>query len=185
MAHARIVPTGRESHFGDDEIIVSKTDLRGVLTYANDVFIRISGYTESELIGQPHNVIRHPEMPRAVFKLLWDTIKTGQEIFAYVLNMSKSGNHYWVFAHVTASYDLDGHNVGYHSNRRVAEKDALAKIKPLYAQLVQLERAAPNPKAALDASTTALFTLLNKQGREYSEFVFGLSAATSLESMAR
>ncbi len=89
-----VEPTGREVRFGADEIIVSKTDLTGHLTYANDVFLRVAGYTEAEVIGQPHSFIRHPEMPRAVFKLLWDTIQSGREVFAYVVNLTKHGDHY-------------------------------------------------------------------------------------------
>jgi PAS domain S-box-containing protein len=93
--------TGVERTFVENEIIVSKTDLKGRITYANDVFIKLAGFTETELLGQPHSIIRHPEMPRCVFKLLWDTIAEGGEIFAYVVNRSKNGDHYWVFAHVT------------------------------------------------------------------------------------
>jgi len=103
MPARKIEPTGVESHFGDDEIIVSKTDPRGVITYANEIFIRVSGYSEEELLGAPHSILRHPAMPRCVFKLLWDTIQGGREIFAYVVNLAKTGNHYWVLAHVTPS----------------------------------------------------------------------------------
>ncbi|MBT3307547.1 MAG: PAS domain S-box protein [Alphaproteobacteria bacterium] len=80
--------TGVERFFEDDEIIVSKTDLKGRVTYANRVFLRLAGYTEQEVLGQPHSIIRHPEMPRCVFKLLWDTLEDGKEIFAYVINRS-------------------------------------------------------------------------------------------------
>ena len=74
--------TGVERHFDDDEIIVSKTDLKGRITYGNRVFFRLAGYTEKECLGQPHSLIRHPEMPRCIFKLLWDTVEDKQEIFA-------------------------------------------------------------------------------------------------------
>jgi PAS domain S-box-containing protein len=83
--------------FREDEIIVSKTDLKGLITYANKTFLDISGFTEEELLGQPHNIIRHPDMPQCVFKLLWKTVAKGDEIFAYVKNMCKNGDHYWVF----------------------------------------------------------------------------------------
>ena len=96
-------PSGRERTFARDELIVSKTDPKGRLVYVNDVFLEVSGFRESEIIGQPHSIIRHPEMPRAVFKLLWDVILGGKEIFAYVNNMAKNGDNYWVFAHVTPS----------------------------------------------------------------------------------
>ena len=78
-----ITLTGVERTFPEDEFIVSKTDTKGRITYANDVFLKISGFTEDEIVGQPHSIIRNPEMPRCVFKLLWDTIGSGNEIFAY------------------------------------------------------------------------------------------------------
>ena len=82
MARIEVAPSGRESPFGEDEIIVSKTDLKGRITYANDVFLRVSAYSLNEVVGAPHSIIRHPEMPRCVFKLFWDTIAAGKEIFA-------------------------------------------------------------------------------------------------------
>ena len=100
--------TGIERTFRPDEIIVTKTDLKGRITYANELFCRIAGYTHDEVMGAPHCIIRHPEMPHGVFKLLWDTIEAGQEIFAYVINRAANGDHYWVLAHVTPSFGEDG-----------------------------------------------------------------------------
>ncbi len=185
MSASTVAPTGKEIGFGEDEIIVSKTDMRGVITYANDVFMRVSGYTEAELIGQPHNLIRHPEMPRCVFRLLWKTISEGQEIFAYVLNLARNGDGYWVFAHVTPSYDRQGKIIGYHSNRRVPHLDALAKVRPLYAQLRVEEKKHASLDAGIRASTELLVATLAKSGLTYPEFVFNLSAHTSLASSVR
>ena len=106
-----IRPTGKEVFFPAGELIVSKTDLKGRITYANSTFCHIAGYSEAELLGQPHSIIRHPDMPRAVFRLVWDTIAAGREIFGYVKNMARSGDHYWVFAHVTPSFDAQGNIV--------------------------------------------------------------------------
>ena len=181
---AKIQPSGRESYFDDQEIIVSKTDLKGLITYANDVFIRVSGFTEAELLGKPHNIIRHPDMPACVFQLLWDTLKKRQEIFAYVLNMSKDGSHYWVFAHVTPSYSLSGEHIGYHSNRRVPYPDALPAVKSLYARLCQEERKHSNKKEAVEASKRILTNLLAEAGKSYGQFVFGLSKHTCLGAVA-
>ena len=100
-----ITPTGKERYFEKTELIVSKTDLKGRMLYVNDVFMRISGFNEKELLGQPHSMIRNPQMPRCVFKLLWDTLEAKKEIFAYVVNICKNGDHYWVLAHVTPSFD--------------------------------------------------------------------------------
>jgi hypothetical protein len=121
-------------------------------------------------------------MPRSVFKLLWDTIQARQEIFAYVLNMASNGDHYWVFAHVTPSYDLHGQHIGYHSNRRVPHKDALDKVAPLYAQVLKVERAQSTPRAELDAGFNALVSTLQSLGVTYSQFVFSLSKSTCLEA---
>lgn len=167
--------TGIERTFGDDEIIVSKTDTRGLIRYANRVFSRVSGYTEAELIGRPHSIVRHPQMPRAVFKLLWDTIADGREVFAYVLNRCKNGDEYWVFAHVTPSYDESGQIVGYHSNRRSPDRRKLERIKPLYAELLEAEhRAGENPKTQLAVSMPLLESALRAVGMPYEEFVFSL-----------
>src|SRR4051794_38246850 len=103
MAKQIITPTQREVFFDKDSFIVSKTDLKGRITYANKAFCDIAGYAEGEVIGQPHSIIRHPDMPRAIFKVLWDAIAEGREVFAYVKNMCRGGDHYWVFAHVTPS----------------------------------------------------------------------------------
>lgn len=180
MTSRNSILTGREALWNDDEIIVSKTDPRGIITYANDVFFRISGYTEAELIGQPHNIIRHPSMPSCVFKLLWDTIKGGNEIFAYVVNKAKNGDYYWVFAHVTPSFDSQGKITGYHSNRRVPNADALPKVKSLYATLLAEEQRHREKQRAIEASTALLLNLLGSEGKDYSEFVFSLSQHTRL-----
>ncbi|WP_221031153.1 PAS domain-containing protein [Actomonas aquatica] len=180
MARPKIQPTGEEVTFSPDEVIVSKTDPRGVITYANAVFQRVSGYTEAELLGQPHNLIRHPDMPACVFKLLWDVVQSGQEIFAYVNNLAKDGRNYWVFAHVTPSCDASGRIVAYHSNRRVPHPDALAKVKPLYRTLLEAERAAGGGAAGMAASLALVEKTLAAAGQSYGEFVFSLSAETSL-----
>jgi len=108
MARQDVPLTGVERFFDADEVIVSKTDLKGRITYANRVFQRVAGYGEAELMGAPHSIVRHPAMPRCVFKLLWDTLEAKQEIFAYVINRARNGDHYWVFAHVTPSFDAGG-----------------------------------------------------------------------------
>jgi PAS domain S-box-containing protein len=174
VARQQVKPTGRESPFHEDEIIVSKTDLRGRITYANDVFLRVSGYDFAELVGQPHSIIRHPDMPRCVFKLLWQTIEAKGEIFAYVLNMARNGDHYWVFAHVTPTLDAAGNILGYHSNRRKPDAAQIAKIAPVYRSLLEEERRAADRKIGMQASYEQLAAALKKQGVAYDEFVFSL-----------
>jgi PAS domain S-box-containing protein len=171
----QVRPTGVERTFDDDEIIVTKTDLRGMLTYANEVFLRISALTEDEAIGQPHNIIRHPDMPRAIFKLVWDTIKERRELFAYVVNLAADGAHYWVLAHVTPSLDANGKVVGYHSNRRKPVPAAIATARELYGRLRAEEHRHSNPPAALDASWRLLHSILAERGQTYDRFVWDLT----------
>jgi PAS domain S-box-containing protein len=167
--------TGVERFFDDDEIIVSKTDIKGRMTYTNDVFLRTAGYTEKELRGQPHSIIRHPHMPRSVFALLWRTIENGHEIFAYVINRCKNGDHYWVYAHVTPSFNRSGEAIGYHSTRRVPDRSILdSKIKPLYNQLLTEENKHSNRKNGMEAATEMFLNVLKTQNMEYDEFVASL-----------
>lgn len=167
-------PTGNERTFAADELIVSKTDPRGVITYANDVFLRISGYELDEVLGQPHNLIRHPDMPRAVFKLLWDTLAARQEVFAYIDNLAADGAHYWVLAHVTPSYGSHGELVGYHSNRRRPAASAIAQVQPLYRTLLAEERRHPNAKAAVEASSRVLAEVLAERQQSYDDFIWSI-----------
>ncbi len=175
MARTAVTPSGVEKTFRPDQIIVSKTDRQGRLTYVNDLFVEISGYAEADLIGQPHNVIRHPDMPRSVFWLLWDKISAGQEIFAYVMNLSADGTHYWVLAHVTPTCDRSGAVVGYHSNRRTAEPGALASIKTLYERLLTEERKHGNAREAVEAGRQLLEQTLAEAGLTYDEYVWALN----------
>ncbi len=156
--------TGVERSFRVDEVIVSKTDRAGRITYANDVFLAISGYNEDELLGAAHSIVRHPAMPRCVFKLLWDTIERGDEIFAYVLNRAKAGDHYWVFAHVTPNFGADGGIIGYHSNRRVPPRAAVDAVTPLYASLLRIEQAAADRKTGLEQSFATLVKTVGDLG---------------------
>ncbi|SEP01931.1 PAS domain-containing protein [Trujillonella endophytica] len=173
-AHPVVRPTGEERTFAADELIVSKTDRRGVITYANDVFLRVSAYARDEVVGQPHNLIRHPEMPRAVFALLWETLAAGRELFAYIDNLAADGASYWVLAHVTPSYGPDGAVVGYHSSRRRPAPRAVERLRPLYRQLLAEERRHPNARAAVDASSALLTELVAAQAGSYDEFIWSV-----------
>ena len=165
-------PTGIERPWGDEEVIVSKTDLKGRITYGNDVFTRMAQYTPKEYLGKPHNLIRHPDMPRCVFKFLWDTLADKREIFAYVINMAKSGDHYWVFAHVTPSFDSNGNLTSYHSNRRKPQPAQIAAVKGIYAALLKEEAQHASPKDALAASYDLLVKTIQSTGMSYDEFIF-------------
>jgi len=175
MKATQVRPTGVERHLGDDELIVTKTDLKGVLTYANEVFLRLSALHEDETIGQPHNIIRHPDMPRAIFKLLWEALGKKEEVFAYVVNLATDGAHYWVLAHVTPSADAHGRLVGYHSSRRRPEPGPVAAISKIYAELRAEEHRHTSSPAGLDASWAMLQRMLADRGQTYDEFVWSLT----------
>ncbi|WP_349306955.1 PAS domain-containing protein [Cellulomonas sp. ES6] len=150
---------------------------QGVITYANDVFVRVSGYAEREILGSPHNLIRHPAMPRAVFQLMWEVIPAGREIFAYVVNLAADGGHYWVLAHVTPSFAPDGSVVGYHSNRRWVPPATRRTVGDLYARIRAVEDAQSRTPDRIAAGRAALDAALADAGATYDEFVWSLAAA--------
>lgn len=174
MAFTGVSSSGQERTFHQDEIIVSKTDLKGLITYANDVFLRISGYAEAELLGKPHNIVRHPDMPRCVYKLLWDRIQAGGEIFAYVINRAKNGDHYWVFAHVTPVFDAGRGVIGFHSSRRLPARGAVQAASGLYAALRAEEAKHADRNAGMAAAAALLETILRDKVTTYDEFVLSL-----------
>ena len=162
-------PNQNQKFLNENDFIVSKTDARGKIIYGNKIFIKISGYEESELLGAPHSILRHPDMPKIVFKLLWDRIQNKEEIFAYVKNMAKDGSYYWVFADATATLNPNGTIRDFHSVRRKPSQKALDVIPGIYAQLLAAERT-----GGMDASLNLLNTVLNEQGITYDEFVLSL-----------
>jgi PAS domain S-box-containing protein len=166
--------TGRERTFAEDDIIVSKTDIKGIITYANRTFLDVALYSEEEVLGQPHSIIRHPDMPRCVFKLLWDTIERGNEIFAYVKNLAKNGDHYWVFAHVTPSFNSAKQIVGFHSNRRLPDRHQVQIADGLYRKLKQEEDKHADWKRGMAASTEMLQRVLAENKMEYDQFVLSI-----------
>ena len=155
---------------GENDFIVSKTDTKGRLTYVNKIFIDLAEYTEEELLGKPHNIVRHPDMPKTIFKLLWERIQNKQEIFAFVINKTKNRNDYWVYANVTASVDERDSIIGYYSVRRKPNPQALEIIKPLYKKILDAERSggiAAGEKVLQDA-------LYQEGGISYDEFIISI-----------
>jgi PAS domain S-box-containing protein len=168
-----ITPTSVERQMREDDFIVSKTDLKGRITYGNRIFIEFSGYSEAELLGTQHNIIRHPDMPRAVFKLLWDTIQAKKECNAYVKNMAKDGSFYWVFANVTPNFDNNGNVSGYFSVRRKPKASGVETVTGLYRAMLQEEQRA-GARDAIAASTRILTDLLAAKGLSYDELVLAI-----------
>jgi len=147
------------------DIIVSKGDEKGYITYANPIFFKLAGYTQAELLEQPHSIIRHPDMPKIVFKYLWDTIKLGKDVKAFVKNLSKDGGFYWVFAHVRVATNPDGSFRNYVSTRKGMSTAARAIIEPLYKTLYEAEK-----KGGMEASFTLLDSFLKDNGASLDTF---------------
>ena len=168
-----VTPTSLEKVMREDDFIVSKTDLKGRITYGNRIFIEFSGYTESALLGAQHNIIRHPALPRAVIKLLWDAIQARRECNAYVKNMARDGSYYWVFANVTPDLDRDGNISGYFSVRRKPSAAAVKTASDLYRAMLAAENQA-GARDAIAASTKILSDLLAEKGMSYDELVLAI-----------
>ncbi len=160
-------PINIEKIFGRDEIIVSKTDVRGNIIYGNSLFVKLAGYSQDEMLGQPHSIIRHPEMPKIVFKALWDTVSQGKEINAFVINLAKGGEYYWVFANVTPSFDKNNNIIGYYSVRRQPSSKALEIIKPLYQDLRKAEVI-----GGMHESGKLLGSVLEKHKMSYEQLIY-------------
>ncbi|MEH6631775.1 MAG: PAS domain S-box protein [Halopseudomonas aestusnigri] len=162
---------GQEVFFDRDKLIVSKTDLKGRITYANDTFLKIAGYSEEEIMGKPHNIIRNPNMPRAVFEVLWQVLSQEKEIFAFVVNSTKKSDYYWVLAHVTPSF-VNGKIVGYHSTRRVPNSETIKQIiEPLYVELKEIEDRNQNKKKGTKDAIDALYSILREKQLSYVNFM--------------
>ena len=169
----KINPTSEEKKMRDGDFIVSKTDASSRITYCNRRFIEMSGYQESELVGQPHNIIRHPDMPKAVYRLMWETIQNKDEFFGLVKNLCKDGAYYWTLANVTPSFDDNGKVIGYYSVRRKPSDKVIKMITPLYQSMCAEEaRYSSNATQAMDASISILKEKCSQMGRSYNEAIY-------------
>jgi PAS domain S-box-containing protein len=165
----KVKPNSNEKKLKEDDFIVSKTDEKGKIIYGNKIFINISGYSEDELLGAPHSILRHPDMPKVVFYFLWERMKAKQEIFAYVKNLAKDGSFYWVFANVTVTLDKNGSVRDLHSVRRRPSDKALKVIPDLYVALLNAEKS-----GGMEASKALLNKILDEKGVDYDSFVLSL-----------
>jgi len=147
--------------------IVSKTDPRGYIEYGNDYFVEISGYTESELIGKPHSIVRHPDMPKVVFKMMWDRINKAQNIMAIVKNLAKDGRYYWVITEFEPKLDSITNEILSHTAfRKAAPQQAVDAVIPLYAKLLEIEE-----NGGVEASELYLRGYLESQHLTYDQLI--------------
>ena len=160
LSRKKPTPIDEEIAVDPKRYIVSETDEKGRITFCNDYFIEISGYSEEELIGQPHSIVRHPDMPKVVFKLLWETISQGKNINAVVKNLAKDGRYYWIFTEFEIRRDRDtGEIIGYHADRTSISKHVREIISDLYAKLLEIEK-----HDGIEASEKYLISFLKEKG---------------------
>jgi len=165
----RPTPVDTQIVLDPKKYIVSKTDAKGVIEYANEYFMKICGYSEAELIGKPHNIIRHPDMPRIVFKMMWSRIQSGQNIMAVVKNLAKDGKYYWVVTEFESKKDkLTNKIIGYTAFRKAAPMHAIKTIEPIYKKLREVEEI-----GGMEASEKYFRGFLEEKGKSYDEFING------------
>ncbi|MEA2028973.1 MAG: PAS domain-containing protein [Campylobacterota bacterium] len=174
----RPTPTGKEIRLDPKKHIVSKTDIKGNILYANDYFTEIAGYDKSELIGTPHNILRHPDMPKAVFKLMWDSIKANQNITAVVKNLAKNGDHYWIVTDFDIQKDANGGIKNYIAYRQVAPRHVIEEIEPLYKTLKGIE-----DEHGMEASIEYLTGFLQEKNMGYHQYIEELAKPSGLTAM--
>lgn len=166
----KVSPGEQELILPDDKFICSKTDAKGIITYVNPLFIEYSGYKESELLGQQHNILRHPDMPRVIFRLLWETLQSSREFNGYIKNLNKNGSFYWEFANIAPTFSYDNEFLGYYAIRRKPDSEKLNYIKNIYVDLLDIEQQSSTDEA-IDNSLYKLNTLLNGREKGYDEFI--------------
>ncbi len=161
----RPTPTDIEHEVRSIDMIVSKGDAEGNITYTNPIFMKISGYSQGELLDQPHSILRHPDMPKVIFKHLWSSIKEGNDVNAYVKNLCKDGGYYWILAQVRVAKNPDGSFRNYVSTRKNITAGAKEIIKNLYAKLLEVEKA-----DGVEASEKVLIDFLTENGQSIETF---------------
>ena len=158
--------------------IVSKTDKSGIIEYGNDYFNEISGYDLSELVGKPHSILRHPDMPKAVFKLVWDRLELGQPVYGLIKNLAKDGRYYWVFSEFEVRRNNLGKIIGYTAYRKAAPEKAIKAIEPIYKKMLEIEK-----ESGMENSYAYLKGYLEENNTNYDDFIGKISGYNSIMQM--
>ncbi len=175
VAKMRPIPTNKEIKLNPKRYILSTTDLKGVITNVNDYFVEVCQYSAEELIGSPHNIVRHPDMPKAIFYLMWEYIQNGKNITAVVKNLAKNGDHYWVITDFEIRRDLDGKINRYMAFRQAAPRKIINTIEPLYQKLLHIEQ-----MDGMQASVDYLLNYVAEQGLDYNGYIAKLEKRSAL-----
>ena len=129
-----------EEVFFDGKTLISETDTKGVITFVNRKFVEMSGYTKEEALGQPHSILRHPDMPKAAFEEMWKVVKSGKIWEGYVKNLRKDGRFYWVIVNIIPKYDDNQNIIGYTASRKIPNRDMIDKIYIQYQEMIKKEK---------------------------------------------
>ena len=177
----RPTPVDKEVVWDKTKTIMSKTDKYGTIEYANDVFIDVSGYEDYELMAQPHSIIRHPDMPRVIFKVLWDNLKAGNNFHAIVKNMAKTGRYYWVITDFDIAKNDSGEITHFFARRKAVPSPVIQNyMEPLYKKLLQIEQV-----SGMDASEKYLIGFLEEKGKSYVDYILDIMADFEAKEAAR
>lgn len=169
-------PIDNEIKLSQEQYIVSRTDSIGVIEYGNDYFYKICGYTDAELHGQPHNIIRHPDMPRILFKMMWERISKGEDIRAIVKNLAKDGSYYWVVTEFEPKIDpVTGKTLSHTAFRRHVPQKVINAITPIYKKLLEIEKT-----EGMQGSEAYLLEYLQQHNTTYDEFITNLVSKQDL-----
>ncbi len=159
-------PIDEKMELDPERYFISSTDLQGIITSVNVYFSKISGYSEKELIGSPHNIVRHPDMPRIIFKIMWDRIQTGKNMCAVIKNLAKNGKYYWVVTDFEILKDNSGESIGYRAFRRAAKDETIKTVEPIYNRLLEAEK-----EGGILASKDELDKILKEKNMSYDDFI--------------
>ena len=159
-------PINEEILIPDEEVLISVTNPKGIIIEANDIFCKIAGYKKEELVGSPHNMIRHPDMPRIMFKIVWDKIKEKENVMAVVKNLAKDGKYYWVVTDFVTKVAADRSIINYTAYRKPVGDNVKAAVIPLYKALCAIE-----DLSGIEASEKFLNDYFEQIGMTYDEMV--------------
>ncbi len=162
----RPTPINEEIIIPDDQVLISVTNPKGIIIETNNIFTKISGYSEDELIGSSHNIIRHPDMPKIMFKIVWDHIMDKENVMAVVKNLAKDGKYYWVVTDFVTKVDVDRNIINYTAYRRPIHDKVKQAVIPLYKALCAIENV-----AGMDAAERFLYNYFDDRDTNYDDMV--------------
>ncbi|MEE9350491.1 MAG: PAS domain-containing protein [Flavobacteriaceae bacterium] len=165
----------KEVHIAPNKVIMSKTDYKGLLQYANDYFIEICGYSNEELIGKAHNIIRHPDMPKVIFKTLWNKLHKGKNLYAIVKNKTKDGNYYWVVTKFETTFDKEGNIISHYARRKAVPTKVREIAESIYKTILEIE------KHDVNVAEQTFHEILKNYNLTYDDFFLEIAGMSEVE----